>query len=473
MLASQAMAKPNYLYELLGALTEAERVTVDSLELKGKEQALLDFYLSRLGQKAPAKDEISSVLLMSGAHIDKTSSIVLKKSYELLVPAGGTDLWIFLRQKRLIRHLYHELNLEERELLRAKDTEALASFYFDAFEALHTMNFQDYDPEEGKRYMNRYFELRPNTSATERLMVEGRLIRQLIINAQANGKIDDSLVAIESDLKRLEDLIDDSVAAASLCQFYLAVAHFYKVVSVDTQKQRHYLQIVLDIMERDHEEFTTEDRELMKCKVADTYYQESEFETAYSIYKQIIPFQLEVFKSQFFFTSTYLQLAILCNDDKNVEQIVAQFYQLYLDQGADGSQAATSASLCLAKKFLLAFQPEKAYPYITLGFASNDKNILASFEIELRKLETIYFIEKNDIGFAEELIDKHIKYMQSKKISVRTNMHGIFFKLLRAIIDERRSGKKLTAEQERQIAEQSSGFVAIYGRLLSKVRTTI
>ncbi|HET9137305.1 MAG TPA: hypothetical protein VFO76_11760 [Candidatus Kapabacteria bacterium] len=467
------MAKPNYLHELLGALTKAERVTVSSLELKGKEQALLEFFLSRLGQLAPTKEEISAALSMSGAHIDKTSSIILKKSYELLVPAGGTDLWVFLRQKRLIRHLYHELNLEERELLRAKDTKALATFYFEAFETLHAMNFTDYDPDEGKRYMNRYFELKPNVTATERLMVEGRLIRQLIINAQAIGKVDSSLLSLEKDLQRLELLIDDSVAPTSLCQFYLAVTHFYKVVSVDTKKQRQYLQVVLDIMERDKGDFTTEDRELLKCKIADTYYQESEFETAYSIYRQIIPYHVDLFKAQFFFTSTYLQLSIICKDHENTDQIVATFYQLYLDQGADGGQPATSAALCLAKRYLLQWQPEQAYHYITLGFASNDKNILASFEIELRKLETVYFIQKNDLRFAEELIDKHSKYLQSKKISLKSNIHGVFFKLLRAILDERTGGKKLNGEQEQQLANQSSGFVSIYGMLLNNIRNRV
>src|ERR1041384_3152670 len=108
------MAKPNYLHELLGALGETELGKLRSLELKGKERALLDFYLDQIAKLAPTKEEISSTLSMKGAHIDKTSSIVLKKCYDSLVPTTRRDLWVFLRQKRLIRHLYHELALEER-----------------------------------------------------------------------------------------------------------------------------------------------------------------------------------------------------------------------------------------------------------------------------------------------------------------------------------------------------------------------
>src|SRR6516164_6846535 len=128
--------RTNYIHELLAILTESELADIRTLDLKGKERAVLDHYIQHIGSEPPTKEAIGSVLSMSGTHIDKTNSIVLKRCYEALVGADSRALWLFLRQKHLPRHIYHELLLEERELTKRSDDDRLASFYYDAFELL-------------------------------------------------------------------------------------------------------------------------------------------------------------------------------------------------------------------------------------------------------------------------------------------------------------------------------------------------
>ena len=101
---------------------------------------------------------------------------------------------------------------------------------------------------------------------------------------------------------------------------------------------------------------------------------------------------------------------------------------------------------------------------------ANDKGLLLPFDIELRKLETLYFALTGDFAFAEDLIAKHIKFLHSKKISIKVSLHGKFFKVMRDIIEEGTTGKRLSAAAEALLAEQSSSFQAIYGILLRKIR---
>ncbi len=461
--------KPNYLYELLSSLTEAELASLSALDLKGKELQLFELFCSKIGSGAPTKEEAMAALGISGAHFDKTTSILLKRCYEVLVPQGAPELWVFLRRKYLPRHVYHQFHLEEREQKLSGDSGALAAFYFNAFETLHTMTYEDYDPKEAERFMRCYFELKPNATAAEHIMIEGRWIRQLITNSLSRGSIGEEIRALSTNLATLEAMIDDSMTPLPLCQFYLAIAHFYKVVEIDTDKQRMYLQRTLEVFVANPDDFSTEDIELVKCKIADTYYQDGKFEQAYGRYNQIIPHQIELFKTQYFYTTTFIQLALLCKDFERADSLLAIFYDELLDR-AEG-QPAAMAAITKAKRYLLERRSEEAKRYIDLGFAINNKNVLLNFDIELRKLESIYFAQIGDFGFTEELIDKHIKFLQSKGIKVKTNLHAIFLKLLRSIMAERSGGKKLSPAEEEQMRVQSSGFVTIYGRLLQTIRS--
>lgn len=460
--------KIQYLHELLATLNTDELRSLTNLGLKGKEKDLFDLYIRNIGKPAPSKESIGAELSMSSSHIDKTNSIVLKKCYEALT-SNGMALWDIFLLKHLPRHLYHDFLLSERELKKANDKTALSKFYFDAFEIIHQLPHQDYDPTEAERFMKFYFELTPNVSNSERLMIEGRYIRQLITSSiSSNAKVS-SLFYLDSRLHELESLIDETVLPLHKAQFFLACTHYYKVIVSNEQKQREYLSQCLELAEKYPNDFAVNDPPLMRAKIADTYFQESNFEKAYSIYCEIIPQWRELMRTQFFYLSSYAHLATLCGKFKDTDSIIDDFFGQYLQKGQEG-QLRTVAEITLAKRFLSSEDIKKAKVHIDNGFMANDKGLLLPFDIELRKLETLYFALTGDFAFAEDLIAKHIKFLHSKKISIKVSLHGKFFKVMRDIIEEGTTGKRLSAAAEALLAEQSSSFQAIYGILLRKIR---
>jgi hypothetical protein len=460
--------KTQYLHELLAALNEDELRSLANLGLKGKEKDLFDLYIRYIGKPAPSKEYIGAELSMSSSHIDKTNSIVLKKCYEALT-SNGIGLWDIFLLKHLPRHLHHDFSLRERELKKANDITQLSKFYFDAFEIIHQLPYQDYDQAEAERFMKLYFELTPNVSNSERLMIEGRYIRQLITSSISSNTKASNFLYLESRLQGLERLIDKTVLPLHKAQFYLACAHYYKVIDSNEQKQRMYLTLCLELAEEYPNDFAINDPPLMRAKIADTYFQESNFEKAYSIYCEIIPKWRELMKTQFFYLSSYAHLATLCGKFTDTDSIIDEFFGQYLQKGQEG-QLRTVADITLAKRFLSSGDIKKAKAHIDNGFMANDKGLLLPFDIELRKLETLYFALSGDYAFAEDLIAKHIKFLHSKKISVKSSINGKFFKVMRDIIEERTTGKQLSTASEALLSEQSSSFQAIYGILLSKIR---
>jgi len=460
--------KTQYLHELLATLNTDELRSLTNLGLKGKEKDLFDLYIRNIGKPAPSKESIGAELSMSSSHIDKTNSVVLKKCYEALT-SKGMGLWDIFLLKHLPRHLHHDFSLRERELKKANDITQLSKFYFDAFEIIHQLPYQDYDQAEAERFMNAYFELTPNVSNGERIMIEGRYIRQLITSSITSNAKASSFLYLESRLQELEKLIDESVLPLHKAQFFLACAHYYKVIYSNEEKQREYLMKCLELAEVHPNDFAVNDPPLMRAKIADTYFQESNFERAYSLYCDIIPKWKEIMKTQFFYLSSYAHLATLCGKFKDTDSIVDEFFGQYLKKEQEG-QIRTVAEITLAKRFLSSSNLEKARIHIDNGFSANDKGLLLPFDIELRKLETLYFALSGELAFAEDLIAKHIKFLHSKKISIKVSLHGKFFKVMRDIIEERTTGKLLSAAAEALLAEQSSSFQAIYGILLSKIR---
>ncbi len=459
--------KTQYLHELLATLIGDELRSLTNLGLKGKEKDLFDLYIRYIGKSAPSKEHIGAELSMSSSHIDKTNSIVLKKCYGALT-SNGMGLWDFFLLKHLPRHLYHDLSLCERELKKVNDITRLSKFYFDAFETIHQLPYQDSDQAEAERFMNAYFELTPNVSNGERLMIEGRYIRQLITNSISLNTKASSLLYLESRLQELESLIDETVVPLHKVQFLLACAHYYKVIDSNEQKQRGYLAQCLELAEKYPNDFGMHDPALLRAKIADTFFQEGDFAKAYSLYCDIIPKWKEIMKTQFFYLSSYAHLATLCGKFKDTDSIVDEFFGQYLKQ--EEGQIRTVAEITLAKRFLSSSDLEKGKLHIDNGFSANDKGLLLPFDVELRKLETLYFALSGDFGFAEDLIAKHIKFLHRKKISVKVSLHGKFFKVMRDIIEERTTRKRLSATAEAMLAEQSSSFQAIYGILLSKIR---
>lgn len=460
--------KNQYLHEFLSALTESERGTISDLPLRGKEHDLLALYLRFIGKTAPSKDTISRELMMSPSHIDKTNSLVLKKCYEALAPKGYIQLWDLFRHRHLPRHMYHDFSLRERDIKKADDSKALAQFYLDAFETIHQLTYQDYDTKEAERFMRLYLELSPNISNGDRLMLEGRFFRQRITNQLASSKRVSSLVHLEKKLIELEQLIDASVEPLPIVQYDLAAAHFYKIVIPDTKKQRTYLMRAIEIVDKSPEQFALEDPPLLRLKVADTYFQDTEFEKAYRMYSELIPKEKDKIRTQFFHLATYAHLATLCQKYLETDEIIEEFFHPYAN--GQNWQLQTMMDVLSTKRYLASGEIEKAKKHIDSGFLTNEKGIIMSFDIELRKLETLYFALSGDFGFAEDLIAKHIKFLHSKKISVRESLHGKFFKVMREIINERTIGKKLPKKTEELLAEQSSSFQAIYGILLGKLR---
>ncbi len=461
--------KPNYLHSLLAALDGAELTLLRSLELPAKERALFDLYLARISSQAPTKDEAGKLLHITGSHFDKINSLLLKKCYDVLVPNGGGELWLFLRRKNLSRHFYHELALDERQLLRDGDPEALAAFYLSGFENIHQLTFLTYDPKIARRYMDRYFEIKDQITPAERLMIEGRLVRQQIINGNSLGMQQKQKEKFYEDLLRLGELIPRVDTPEPIVQFYLAFALYYKSVSVDPKKNREQLTRAHSIIVANPKEFIDEDEVLLRCMIADTFYQESNFDEAYTQYQTVFAEWEAVMRSQFFFCSSYVQLAVLTNHFTEAKEILDRIFGQHLES-LDNAQAATTAAISYAEFALHSGDFDQGKKYIDAAFRHNDKNRLVAFEIKLRKLEAVCFALKGDYLFAESLISKDLKYLQSRGYTLAKSPHGWFFKCLSAIIDERTNGKKLSAKLEAKYQDSLLGFGAIHGKLLEQFR---
>ena len=151
------------------------------------------------------------------------------------------------------------------------------------------------------------------------------------------------------------------------------------------------------------------------------------------------------------------------------KEILDRIFGQYLDS-VDNAQVATTAAISYAELALHSGNYDDGKKYIDIAFRHNDKNLLVAFEIKLRKLEAVFFALKGDYLFAESLIAKDLKYLQSRGYTLAKSSQGWFFKCLSAIIDERTNGKKLSAKLEAKYQDSLLGFGAIHGKLLEQFR---
>ncbi|HYF03793.1 MAG TPA: hypothetical protein VEC36_10485 [Patescibacteria group bacterium] len=460
----------NYLHELINVLKDEELEKVHSLEIPQRQRDVLHTMLSFRHRELPGVPELLKALDMSSQHFYKVNSVLLDKCYEALVPQRGLQLLTFLTIKDLYRHLYHEVRMQEKKLLKGS-SETDAEFYRQCFELLQGQSVKNFNEKVIRDFGAKYLSVKKDKTLGDELYVEVLLLRSEIVTISARGQNEQEQQRILKILTGLEERFKN--VAHPLAQFWYhhALAQYYAAMHQDDDFAHHMLEHLLKALELCDgvpEMCKGGERAITVSKIAEAYYAESNFEKAFAMYDELFKSGEIELQKRFYHTTKFVQICIILGKYARAEELLDDQFGLYI---ASREKAMTTmGSISYAKLYLASGNFLKAKEYIDLGFELNTKNYYVQYEIELRNLQNTYFFLKEEWELAEDLARRNLKFLTGKGFRLETSAYGYFYKMVLAFMNMRLHKAKFPQNLEKRFQQYQYSYFAVYGKLLKIMR---
>lgn len=460
----------NYLHDLINVLKESELELLRALELPQRQRNVLHTMLSFRHRELPQVPELLKALEMSSQHFYKVNSVLLDKCYEKFVPQRGAQLLSFLAVKDLYRHLYHEMRLQEKKLLKTSPGE-IAEFYQQCFELLQSQSVKNFNEDAIREFGAKYLAAKKDKTYGDELYIEARLLRSEIISIGARAQNVEERERIFKKVSALEERFKN--VAHPLARYWLhhAWAQYYAALHEGEDFAQHmlgHLLKALEICEDSPEICKGGDRAFTVSKIAEAYYGESDFTKAFEMYDGLFKSGEIESQKRFYHTTKFVQICIILGEYARAQELLDDQFGVYI---ASREKAMTTmGSISYAKLYLASGDLLKAKESIDLGFELNTKNYYVQYEIELRNLQNTYFFLKEEWELAEDLARRNLKFLTSKGFTMETSAYGYFYKMVLAFINMKLHKVKFPEVLEERYAQYQHSYFAVYGKLLKIMR---
>ncbi len=460
----------NYLFRYLQLLTPGELDRLSGIALAPRERQVLDTLINLRTRVEPERGEAVDRIGISSAHFDKICSLLLRQVYAAVVPQGGMALLYDLNRRSLQANFLHELRRQEKAVQAASISER-CQFYMDSIGLLARVSRKDFNEALMAKFAAKYDALRP--SPDNAIVFEAYTIGAAIWSAAARGENTEKRMALAERLRVNAERLTPTTGPLALYRHYHAMALFHAQIDEIPAERLRYLELAAAVSRKHPGTVSEEEDVLLRCRIAESYYFNGrDFRRAYRLYATLYRAHAGVLAREYYHTVKFVQLAIILGHERRAEQLLRAWFGRHVM--AEHESIGTMGAITWAKLLLASGRAAEAKPYIDLGVQRNNKNTYVQYEIELRILETLYFIMIGDLDFADHLAARNIRYLRSKGFTLASSRYYPWlFKLLMDRIAAHNTMTPLPAELVAKLEEFNEGPAALYGLLLRRAMEAI
>lgn len=453
----------SHLQDFLSVLTASEIAKINKERFIGVEKQVLDVFMSIRGKSKPSSNEIAKNLGITLSHYYKICSLLLDKSYAILIPEKGYELLVFLNGKDLYGHFTHELLLQEKTFDKNSYVN-LEEFYFNVFMLLQKVSASDLDEELLESYGEKYLNNKKNKSKGDEYMVKFCIYNTKLTLQKATKKKIENSHQIGNELLSLEKEVIALNHPRAEFYFNNALSTYFHQTIGNPKNVIIYQQKNIDIITKNNNLFDSGLIIQSMCRIAEMKYMDNKFEESYNEYKNIFSKYDSELKSEFYHISRYAQLAIINEDFENALIILNTHFSIYVESKKQGP--GVMGALLYAKYYIFN-DYEQSNKYIQLAKRLVNKNMYVQYEFEIRMLENIYFALINDVKTAKTLVKRNLKFMYSKGLNLKNSEMIYVVVLLQEILKNNFKTEKFGIRLKSKYASLQKSYAAIYGKIIS------
>lgn len=399
------------LHSLFQTLSEQEKEIICSQRLIGKEKEVFDYILKKSNEELENTQLLLKELSITDSHFYKIHSVLVRKCYEWLVPNQGMELLQFLKRKNLFNLLRHEILFQEKKLNAHADK---TEFYLKCFHFLIDFPYKFYDSKLTDSFGEKYLKSLPNQGDSEKLYVQfHKLFSEINRNAARKDPLKTLKVAIDDLLKEEKKL---ETTQHHLAKYYLlrSICSYYTYYEKNDEKVIEYLQKAMQLKKAIAYFFSIDIGKFLDLLYADALFASNKTDEAHDKYNQIFATGVdEDMYGYYYHCEQYCLTLIIKKEYDKAHSLLNAVFKPCIDNKMD--IYATRGAMTFAKLFLSSGELKSALRFLNIAKGINEKSFYLPFDIQLRVLESIYFILKKDFEFVSQLANKNIKFLKSQQ----------------------------------------------------------
>lgn len=454
------------LHEFLSILQPNDISKVNKIRIIGVEKKILTLIMNYRNKALPKVESICKDENITPSHFYKICSLLLDKSYNVLVPEKGYKLLEYLNQKDLYRHFTHELLLQEKSEDFEKNNPDLEKFYGNVFLLLQRVSAGDLDEELIDSYGKKYLSAIKNKNEGNEIFVRACFLNTKLNLLKVTKKGVESAHAINKELTYIEEkLINQNYPKASFYVNKAQSTYFHQTVG-DPKMVIEYQQKNIHLISKNPTLFENDALVQAECRLAEMFYMDNRFQDAFDAYKKIFSTYKNELESDFYHHSRYAQLAIILEKYSIASELIEAKFGVYIENKKQGP--GTMGAILMSKLTLFTNQ-EQANKYIQLAKRLVNKNLFIQYEYEIRILENIYFALQDDAKSAAIMVKKSLKFMYSKGLTLKNSEMIYVLVLLDEILKPGFEIGNFGIRLDKKYKSLQNSYAVIYGKLITKV----
>jgi|GEM_PF-5661064 len=404
------------LFYFLKTISEDELARLQQIQLKGQEQRFFNYCLSIRNNRIFSYQTALTKLGCSKSYLYKTTSVILGKVLVYLYgPSFNVQMAALARKVNLVAVMRHLMKIEERQLLKQENKNALFEFYNTCFTIEIGHYASDFDTKLAGYYQKQTIKYTPAKLA-KYLNIETQILK-----ARAEMNHDGALGLLDTEKvytkynRQFTQLTTDAVTG----RFYnLAVSAQTALAMTSLNASRpqialQALNMANDIIEKYPESITAEQQTETQINYCKVLYTIGSFTDAYNAYALTgIPDALPRKGISGADVAKFMQVALITHNNAKAKYLLDQFFVRFIGAGNSGE---AMAQLHFLKYWVYTAAYDKAIKQAELLLVLLKTAKVFQYDVECRILHAmaLYFSGKQLEAY--NLCERSLKILYAKK----------------------------------------------------------
>jgi len=423
------------LANLLRTLSDEEMKKI-RLDFRLPERSRLIFERIAISPSSPPDSEkLAKAIQITKENLYRLCSEIVNECVRILAPKGEFSTMKFFRNKYLYRPFVTEMQRSEKKLLLDKNKDALERLYEFAFVNMMAFPIDMINLDLIETVGQKWHKRKKSPQVDDMLYILLRVIFVKIASLPAKKKMN-MLQMSEYSHKLLGPISHEAESSKNPLVKYQYYQNQWKAGIYEKNNpdvKIAWLRKSLVVIRENKTWFEPELEQVLVQQIAyELALNSKQIQEGLLVFRLAHHGQTPDTSRGALFLSRYIRIAFLAGDFETARRILSDF----IEHQAVKSTASIYIMALLLKSQLDIVEElyDNASHTIEKLKSLNSENFFLAYEVQIRGLETLNALKHGDISLADQLAERNIKWLWSRKVSLGVSAWIYFYQIIQSII---------------------------------------